>query len=72
VACYSKYRLPVESSRSNDTSMTASKYTKEEQLDLTCRPQMSLLLFPKKEHTVLIKQEEKRIMLKKSKRASRL
>jgi hypothetical protein len=73
VACYSKYRLPVESSRSNDTSqMTASKYTKEEQLDLTCRPQMSLLLFPKKEHTVLIKEEEKRIMLKKSRRASRL
>jgi len=52
--------------------MTASKYTKEEQLNLTCRPQMSLLLFPKKEHTVLIKEQEKRIMLKKSKRASRL
>jgi len=60
VAYYSKYRLPIESSRSNDTSkITASKYTKEEQLDLTCRPPMSLLLFPTRNILYLLKKKRR-------------
>jgi hypothetical protein len=60
VSYYSKYRLPIKSSRSNDTSqMIASKHTKEEQLDLTCQPQMSLLLFPTRNILYLLKKKRR-------------